>query len=115
MRGRDGLFLNEFARGGSNLREAQNQVNHLLDDIKAGIHDGCELWCATDNAVWSAVWNKGLSTARHLYYLVLELRLEARKHEVYLHVVHISGDRMISCGMDGMVTRRLRCRNLLGL
>ena len=99
--GRDGLFQTEFAKGGSNLREAQNQVNHLLDDIKAGLHDGCEVWCATDNAVWSAVWNKGLSTARHLFNLVLQLRLEARKHEVYLHVFHISGDRMIACGMDG--------------
>ena len=101
LRGRDGLFLDDFARGGSNLREAQNQVNHLLDDIKAGLHDGCEVWCATDNAVWSAVWNKGLSTARHLFNLVLELRLQAREHEVYLHVFHISGERMIACGMDG--------------
>lgn len=32
---------------------------------------------------------------------MLQLRLEARKHEVYLHVFHISGDRMIACGMDG--------------
>ena len=101
LRGRDGLFMDDFARGGSNLREAQNQVNHLLDDIKAGLHDGCEVWCATDNAVLSAVWNKGLSTARHLFNLVLELRLQAREHEVYLHVFHISGERMIACGMDG--------------
>ena len=68
----EGLWDFQFAEGGSNLREAQNQVNHLLYEIKAGKHDGCELWAATDNSVWSAVWNKGISKARHLFYLPLK-------------------------------------------
>ena len=99
--GRDGLWKTEFAEGGSNLREAQNLANHLLSEIKAGNHDGCEVWCFTDNSVWSYVWTKGLSTARHLFYLVLELRIAAREHEVYLKTCHLSGDRMIATGMDG--------------
>ncbi len=44
---REGLWDLQFAKGGSNLREAQNQVNHLLPEIRAGKHDGCELWAAT--------------------------------------------------------------------
>ena len=68
---REGLWEAGFAGGGSNLREAQNQVNHLLWEIRAGKHDGCELWAATDNAVWSAVWTKGMYHARHLFDLVL--------------------------------------------
>ena len=54
--------------------------------------DGWELWAATDKAVWPAVWNKGLSSARHLFNLVLVLKQEARKYEVFLHCYHISGD-----------------------
>ena len=99
--GRDGLWLTDFAEGGSNLREAQNLANHLLADIRAGKYDGCEVWTATDNAVWSYVWTKGLSTAKHLFGLVLELRIAARDHEVYLKTCHISGKRMIAAGMDG--------------
>ncbi len=71
---REGLWDPNFAEGGSNLREAQNQVNHLLQEIQMGKHDGCKVWAATDNRVWSAVWNKGSSLARHLFYLVLALK-----------------------------------------
>jgi hypothetical protein len=60
---REGLWDPEFAKGGSNLREAQNQVNHLLQELQMGKHDGCEVWAATNNSVWSAVWNKGSSLA----------------------------------------------------
>ena len=99
---REGLWVSDFAEGGSNLREAQNQVNHLLHEIRAGEHDGYEIWAATDNSVWSAVWTKGMSNARHLFYLVLALKQEARKHEVYINCFHISGDRMIASGVDGL-------------
>lgn len=101
IRGRRGVWDPGFADGGSNLREAQNQVNHLIQEVRAGKHDGCEVWAFTDNACWSAVWLKGLSTAKHLFKLVLRLKIECRIHEVYLHVCHISGDRMIESGIDG--------------
>jgi hypothetical protein len=101
IKGRRGVWNADFAEGGSNLREAQNQVNHLIREIRAGMHDGCELWAFTDNGCWSAVWLKGLSTAKHLFELVLKLKIECRIHEVYLHVCHISGTRMIESGVDG--------------
>ena len=72
-REQEGLWDASFAEGGANLREAQNQVNHLLWEITAGKHDECEVWAATDNAVWLAVWTKGMSHARHLFHLVLTL------------------------------------------
>ena len=101
IKGRRGMWELDFAERGSNLREAANQVNHLLREIRAGMHDGCSIWAFTDNGVWSAVWLKGLSTAKHLFDLVLRLRIECRLHEVYLNVCHISGDRMIETGIDG--------------
>ncbi len=99
---RDGLWLDSFAAGSSNLREAQNIVNHLLWDIRCGKHDGCAILQPTDNAVWSYVLNKGLSTAKHLFNLVLDLKVECRLHEVYLYPLHISGERMISTSIDGL-------------
>jgi hypothetical protein len=59
----ESLWDPEFAKGGSNLREAQNQVNHLLQEIRAGDHNGCKIWAATDNSVWSAICTKGMSKA----------------------------------------------------
>lgn len=67
-----------------------------------GKHDGCPLWAFTDNGCWSAVWRKGLSTAKHLFDLVLKLKVACREHEVYLSVCHISGNRMIETGVDGL-------------
>ncbi len=98
----EGLWDSEFAKGGSNLREAQNQVNHLLQEIRAGKHDRCKLWAATNNSVWSAIWTKGMSNAWHLFYLVLSLKQEARRHAVYISFFHISSDRMIASGIDGL-------------
>ena len=101
IEGRDGLWRPDFAFGGSNLREAQNIVNHLHYEIREGQQDGCEIWSASDNAVWAQVRHKGMSSAKHLFNLVLELRLVAREHEVWIHMFHISGNRMIATGMDG--------------
>lgn len=98
---RDGLWDTVFAKGGSNLREAQNFANHCLEQIRSGKHDGCSLWAGTDNAVWSAVWHKGMSSVKHLYNLAVELRVECQKHEVFFHLFHISGNRMIATGVDG--------------
>ena len=98
--GREGLWEESFAARGSNLREAQCQVNQLLMEVEAGLHDGCEVWAFSDNAIWSAVFCKGSSSARHLFDLVLQLKIACYEHEVYLHTCHISGDRMIATGMD---------------
>jgi hypothetical protein len=99
---RDGLWLPEFAEKSSNLREALNIANHLKHDIMQGKHDGCELWQATDNAVWAAVCNKGMSSARHLFELLVEIKVLCHEHEVFYHCFHISGERMIATGIDGL-------------
>jgi hypothetical protein len=72
------------------------------------------VWVFTDNGCWSAVWRKGLSTARHLFNLVLKLKVACRDHEVYLTVCHISGDRMIETGVDGLSRGDFESGMLLG-
>jgi len=98
---RDGLWSEAFAEGGSNLCKAQNFGNHLLHEVLASKHDGCAVWAGTDNAVWSAVWNKGMSSVKHLFNIALNLKVACQDHEVYLHIYHLSGDRMIKTGLDG--------------
>ncbi len=111
----EGLWDPKFAKGGSNLQEAQNQVNQLLQEIREGLHNGCKVWPATNNSVWSAIWNKGLFSARHLFYLVLALKQEARKHEMYVHCFHLSGERMIASGIDGLSRGNYDAGILLGI
>jgi hypothetical protein len=43
-----------------------------------------------------------MSSARHLFDLVLSLTQEACRHEVYIHCFHISGDIMIASSVDGL-------------
>jgi hypothetical protein len=43
-----------------------------------------------------------MSHAHHLFRVVLTLKQVAREHEVYIHCFHISGDRMIASGVDGL-------------
>ena len=56
-----------------------------------------------------------MSSARHLFDLVLVLKQEARKHEVFLHCYHISGDRMIASGVDGLSRGNYDAGVLLGI
>ena len=43
----------------------------------------------------------GLSTSKELFYLVLELKILARVHKVFLGMLcHISGNQMIASGMN---------------
>ena len=86
----------------SNLCEGTNIGNNLLRAIEAGKYDGCEVWVATDNVVWSAVWNKGMSTARHLFYLMVDIKSAAYNHGVFVRCFHISGDRMSATGIDSL-------------
>ncbi len=53
--------------------------------------------------------------ACHLFDLVLTLKQEARKHEVFLHCFHISGDRMIASGVDGLSRGNYDAGILLGI
>mmetsp|Transcript_5950 Transcript_5950/g.13021 ORF Transcript_5950/g.13021 Transcript_5950/m.13021 type:complete len:1140 (-) Transcript_5950:4782-8201(-) len=99
---REGMWTPEFGDSSSNLREATNIAHNLKRDIESGMHDGCELWCGTDNAVWSAVWNKGMSTARALFYLMVDIKQAAYDHSCFVICFHISGNRMIATGIDGL-------------
>ena len=103
----------ETARG-SNWREATNLARKTLRVIRGGRLDGFELWMVTDNLVWSYITKKGMSSKRGLSDLVREIRKECLKRGIFLHPIHVSGDRMIRLGFDGLSRGDLDSGLMLG-
>ncbi len=52
--------------------------------------------------MWLYVLNKGISTAKDPFNLVLELKIECHEHDVYLHMLHISRECIIAIGKYGL-------------
>lgn len=56
-----------------------------------------------DNAVFSAIFNNLMLTTKHLFHMVVEIRVLAFKIKVVLKPFHTSGDHiMIALGIDGL-------------
>jgi hypothetical protein len=64
--------------------------------------EGCELFIFTDNTTAEAAFWKGTSKSRKLFELVLRLRKLEMENDMIIHVVHVSGKRMIAQGTDGL-------------
>jgi hypothetical protein len=86
----------------SNWRELANLVGALQDLAEAGELEGCELFMFTDNSTAEAAYWKGTSTSKELFKLVLDLKKLELKCDMILHVIHVSGKRMIAQGTDGL-------------
>jgi hypothetical protein len=43
-----------------------------------------------------------MSSVRHLFDLLVDIKLLCHEHEVFYHCFHISGERMIATGIDGL-------------
>ena len=56
----------------------------------------------TDNTVAERAYFKGYSKNRDLFELVYRLRMLTVRVGLQLHLVHISGKRMIDVGVDGL-------------
>ena len=61
----------------------------------------CEFFLFTDNSTAESCFYRGNSKSRNLHALVLKLRTLEMTDGMTIHVVHISGKRMISQGTDG--------------
>lgn len=62
----------------------------------------CLLNAPTDNSTAKAAFWKGTSTSLPLFKLVLELKQLEMESDIILHVIHVSGKRMIAQGTDGL-------------
>ncbi len=56
----------------------------------------------TNYSTTEAAYWKGTSKSRKLFDLVLRLKKLEVEHDIILHVIHVSGKRMIAQGTDGL-------------
>ena len=101
IRCRIGLWSPEVEEESSNYKELRNLVESIGDEARAGRLRDCELFVFTDNSTAEGCFHRGTSKSVHLHALVLELRTLEMIYGMTLHVVHISGKRMIAQGTDG--------------
>jgi hypothetical protein len=93
---RFGQWCDDVSEKLSNYRELFNLVARLEELVEEGKLDGCEVFVFTENTTAEAAFYKGNSSSQHLYELVLRLRELEMMGNLRLHVVHVSGMRMMA-------------------
>ncbi|CAB9525841.1 unknown protein [Seminavis robusta] len=86
----------------SNWKELTNLVEFIEERARSGSIRDAELFMFTDNSTAEAAYWKGSSKSQLLLDLVLRLRMVELHFGLLLHVVHVSGKRMIAQGTDGL-------------
>jgi hypothetical protein len=77
-------------------------VNDMLMAAQEGRLDGCEVFLYTDNQTAEGSYFRGTSTIRALFELIVNLYKLQMQFNFILHVVWISGTRMIQHGTGGL-------------
>jgi hypothetical protein len=99
---RFGQWCTSVSEESSNYRELRNLVESLRDFLEEYDLTGVEIFLFTDNTVAESAYWKGNSASRKLFELILELKELERDRGLLLHVIHVSGKRMIAQGTDGL-------------
>eukprot|EP00984_Skeletonema_dohrnii_P009298 scaffold3548_cov79-Skeletonema_dohrnii-CCMP3373.AAC.5 len=96
----------------SNYRELRNLVEAAEEEARKGNLSNTEFWLFTDNITAEACFHRGNSSSKLLHGLILRLRMLEVQQSVVIHVVHVSGKRMIAQGTDG-VSRSSRLEGVM--
>jgi hypothetical protein len=99
---RYGQWCSAMQEESSNYKELGNLVSALGEAVEDNILQDCEVFLFTDNSTAEGAYYKGNSPSRKLFELVLQLRKVAMSAGLILHVLHVSGKRMIAQGTDGL-------------
>ena len=86
----------------SNWRELNNLVESLEKLCLEHQLGGSEIFIFTDNSTAESAYWKGTSTSKLLFELILRLKKLEMDYDLILHVIHVSGKRMIAQGTDGI-------------
>jgi hypothetical protein len=86
----------------SNYRELRNLVELVEEAVQDGSLDDTELFLFTDNTTAEYAYYKGNSSNKDLFELVERLHSLTMDGRAIIHIIHISGKRMIECGIDGL-------------
>mmetsp|Transcript_15422 Transcript_15422/g.21970 ORF Transcript_15422/g.21970 Transcript_15422/m.21970 type:complete len:634 (+) Transcript_15422:1647-3548(+) len=99
---RHGQWTERIEHESSNYRELSNLVLAVEEASASGMLNNCELFLFTDNTTAEGCYYRGTSQSRKLFELVLRLRKLQLGGDVFIHVIHIAGTRMIEEGADGL-------------
>jgi len=97
-----GTWNEEGSKKSSNFRELSNFVIRLEVDAAEGILSGAELFFFTDNDAAQNCYHNGTSSSKTLFELVVRLKKLEINFGLRLHIIHVSGSRMIEQGTDGI-------------
>lgn len=99
---RHGQWTQNMETESSNFRELANLVLAVEEATSQGVLSNCELFLFTDNTTAEGCYYRGTSQSRKLFELVLRLRKLQLGGDIFIHVIHIAGTRMIEEGTDGL-------------
>ena len=98
---RVGVWGADEERESSNYRELTNLVEDTEAEAQLGNLRETELFLFTDNSTAESAFYKGSSSSKLLHALVLRLHKLQVEYQVIIHLIHVSGKRMIAQGTDG--------------
>jgi hypothetical protein len=96
-----GLWAAAEEEESSNFKELKNLVDTVSEEAGAGRLRDCKFFLFTDNSTAEGCFYRGSSKSQHLHALVLSLRTLEMTFRMTIHIIHISGKRMIAQGTDG--------------
>ena len=99
---RFGTWGSDMDEESSNLRELHNLVETLEEIAISGELNGKEMFLFTDNSTCEAAFHNGSSSSEKLFDMILRLKQLEMKHRAKIHIIHVSGKRMIDQGSDGL-------------
>ena len=99
---RFGTWSEKMDNQSSNLREFTNLVDTIDEMAEQGNLVGKEIFLFTDNSTSEAAFHNGSSTSEKLFNLVLKLKKLEMHNRTKIHIIHVSGTRMIEQGSDGL-------------
>lgn len=97
-----GQWTDEKSENSSNWRELNNLIESLEGYATTENIAGSEIFLFTDNTTAEATYWKGTSRSEMLFDLILRLKMLSLRHDLDLHVVHVSGRKMIAQWTDGL-------------
>jgi hypothetical protein len=99
---RHGVWRRDADHTSSNYKELRNLVEALEGGLATAELSDSEVFIFTDNSTVEGAFYKGHSNSKLLFDLILRLRQIEMSGTMRLHVVHVSGSRMIQQGTDGL-------------
>jgi hypothetical protein len=96
-----GVWSAEEEAESSNYREFANLIESSEEEARARRMVDTKVFLCTDNSTTESAFYKGSSSSKKLHTLILRLHKLQVEYRLIIHLIHVSGKRMIAQGTDG--------------